>query len=173
MEQSALHTVYLLLGGNQGDRLTNLQTATKRIAGNIGKVIALSSVYETSAWGKTDEPDFLNQVVVVETVLQAEAVMSTILEIEHEMGRVRTTKNASRIIDIDILFYDHEVVHEERLTIPHPEIQNRKFVLVPLAELAPEMVHPVLKASVNEMLSTTPDSLDVRLWQGAGNNYQH
>ncbi len=156
-----MNTVYILTGGNIGDRLVNLGNAQKFIEDEIGKVEKSAPIYETEAWGDNDQPDFYNQVHIVKTKLSPEQIMQKILQIEEKMGRVRTTKNASRLIDIDILFYNNEVVDKPGLIIPHTEIANRRFVLVPLAELSPRMMHPLLNKKISELLSTCKDKLKV------------
>ncbi len=140
-----MNLAYLLIGGNLGNRINNLNAAKKCIETEIGKVIEASSIYETAAWGNKKQPDFLNQILIVKTKLSAKEIMQKILSIENKMGRIRTQKNASRIIDIDILFFNNEIIDQPGVMIPHPEIQNRKFVLVPLAALSPNLIHPILK----------------------------
>ena len=157
-----MNTAYLLLGGNMGHRTNNLKTAIKKIEQLVGKIIRQSSVYETAAWGNTQQPEFLNQVIVVETKLPAEKLLNNILLIEEKMGRIRNKKNDPRVIDIDILFFDRLIINEKTLIIPHPEIQNRKFVLVPLNELSPNLKHPVLKKTIHQLLTICPDQLDVK-----------
>lgn len=158
-----INSVYLLIGGNLGDRIINLATCRKLIEAMIGKIIKVSSVYETASWGIADQPKFLNQVLFVKTKFSPVETIQLIHGIENKMGRIRTQKNASRDIDIDILFFNDAVVRQQHLTIPHPEIQNRKFVLIPLHEIAPGLIHPVFKRTVNELLSTTKDTLEVTL----------
>ena len=128
----------------------------------IGKVIRQSGLYQTAAWGKTDQPDFLNQVIVADTRLTAAQTMETILSIETAMGRIRTEKNAPRIIDIDILFFNKEIIHKKNLSVPHPSIHLRRFVLVPLNELAPTFIHPVLQKTNHQLLMKCPDGLNVK-----------
>ncbi|MEP6595801.1 MAG: 2-amino-4-hydroxy-6-hydroxymethyldihydropteridine diphosphokinase [Ginsengibacter sp.] len=154
-----MNKAYLLLGGNIGNRLANLETAKKLLRQQVGKIIKYSSVYETASWGNSDQPDFLNQVLLIETNLMAEKIMEQILLIENTMGRVRTEKNASRIIDIDILFINEEVIETKDITIPHPQIQNRNFVLFPLNELSPQLKHPVFKKTIHELLLQCNDTL--------------
>lgn len=154
--------VYLLTGGNVGDSLKTLQRANGLIEERVGTIIKSSSVYKTAAWGKTDQDDFLNQVLEIETFLSPEELMDTLLEIEMDLGRKRLEKYGPRIIDLDILFYDDRVLKSERLTIPHPQIQFRRFVLQPLNELEPELFHPVLKKSIGELLKDCPDLLEVK-----------
>ena len=156
------NSTYLLIGGNLGNRLQNLATAKAYIENELGEIIKASSIYETAAWGITEQLDFLNQVLLIKTKISAEEMMQIILSIENKMGRIRTQKNASRIIDIDILFFNDEIINKQNLTIPHSEIQNRKFALIPLHEIAADLVHPVLKQSIKDLLSTSKDKLEVK-----------
>jgi 2-amino-4-hydroxy-6-hydroxymethyldihydropteridine diphosphokinase len=153
--------LYLLLGGNLGDRPLYLAQAREHIAAQIGAVIQSSALYETAAWGKTDQPAFLNQVLEVQTELTPEQVLQGINGIEQELGRVRQEHWGARVIDIDILFYDDLVLQSQRLTIPHPQLHLRRFTLLPLAEIAPSLEHPVLQKSVTQLLQDCPDELEV------------
>ena len=157
-----MNTVYLLLGSNMGDIEQMLAVAISMIEKNIGKLVKSSSIYRTAAWGKEDQPDFLNQIIIVSSSLSSSTVLNEIFGIEKEMGRVRTTKNAARVIDIDMLFFNEEIIQTETLTVPHPQIQNRRFVLVPLAEISPDFQHPLLKKSSLELLSICSDKLNVQ-----------
>jgi 2-amino-4-hydroxy-6-hydroxymethyldihydropteridine diphosphokinase len=157
-----MNKAYLLIGGNMGDRNKNLNEAIDFIARECGSVIKSSSIYETAAWGKTDQPDFLNQCLLIQTSLSAPDLMKQLLKIEEKMGRKRKEKNDPRIIDIDILFFNDEVLQTEFLTLPHPQIQNRRFALVPLKEIAPNLVHPVFKKSMSKLLDECPDKLEVK-----------
>ena len=157
-----MNTVYLLTGGNMGDRDENLLQARKLIAKQCGDITAASSIYETAAWGKTDQPSFLNQALQIQTVLEPEQLLKQILQIEKKIGRVRNEKYGPRIIDIDILFYNNEIHKYPQLILPHPEIQNRRFVLVPLAEIAPALIHPIFKKTIAELLRICPDKLEVK-----------
>lgn len=157
-----MNSVYILLGGNLGNKEENMNVARSYIEKHVGKIIKASSIYETASWGIAGQPDFLNQVVLIKTKFSAEKVMETILLIENKMGRIRTEKNASRIIDIDILFFNDEVINKQGLIVPHPEIQNRKFVLVPLNEIASDLMHPTFQLSIKELLSTSKDKLEVK-----------
>jgi 2-amino-4-hydroxy-6-hydroxymethyldihydropteridine diphosphokinase len=157
-----MNTVYILTGGNLGDRMTNLQQAKQYLAEETGNIITSSSVYETEAWGNHEQPEFYNQVHIISTQLPAEKVMEKILNIEEQMGRIRAAKNAARIIDIDILFFNDDIINKEDLVIPHAEISNRRFVLTPLDELSPDLVHPVLLKTIHELLSTCKDPLGVK-----------
>jgi 2-amino-4-hydroxy-6-hydroxymethyldihydropteridine diphosphokinase len=157
-----MNKTWLLLGSNMGNSKKQLADAIRQIKKNIGHVARCSKLYATAAWGNTNQPDFLNQVVVVHTKLSGAATISRILKIEKEMGRVRTVKNAPRIIDIDILFFNKEIISVENLTVPHPQIQNRRFVLVPMNELNPSMKHPVFGKTIHRLLLECPDKLDVK-----------
>ena len=157
-----MNIVYLLLGSNLGNSKEQLTLATKFVEEFIGAVTVSSSLYSTAAWGNTDQPDFLNQVIIINTTLSPFPLLKQILLIEKKMGRVRTVKNAARIIDIDILFFNNEIINEKNLVIPHPEIQNRLFVLTPLAEIAASLVHPVLNMSIKELLKICTDKLNVQ-----------
>lgn len=157
-----MNTVYLLLGSNMGDSEQMLSVATNMIEKNIGKLTTSSVIYKTAAWGKEDQPDFLNQIIIVSSLLSSSTLLKEIFIIEKEMGRVRTTKNAARVIDIDMLFFNDEIIQTENLTVPHKQIQNRRFVLVPLAEIAPDFTHPILKKSSLELLSICSDKLNVQ-----------
>ncbi len=157
-----MHKVYLLLGSNLGDSAEQLKHAKGQITKLIGNITKESSFYSTAAWGNTSQPDFLNQIVVVTTTLTPELLLDTILQIEKDMGRVRNIKNDPRIIDIDIIFFAKKIIQKENLTIPHPLLQERNFVLVPLHELSPNFIHPVLKKTVHQLLKTCKDKLAVQ-----------
>lgn len=157
-----MSTAYLLIGGNLGNRKENLSKATGLIRKQCGVVINSSSLYETAAWGMTEQSSFLNQVLEISTSLDAKQLMRRILKIENMMGRVRKEKFGPRTIDIDILFYENEILDLLFLKIPHPELQNRRFVLVPLAEINSELQHPVLKKTIAELLEECPDNLEVK-----------
>ncbi len=157
-----MNSAYLLIGGNLDNREENLVTARSLIETELGKIVKISSIYQTAAWGITEQPEFLNQALLIKTKLAAGKMMQVILSIENKMGRIRSQKNASRIIDIDILFFNDEIINQPNLTIPHPEIQNRRFVLVPLNEIASRLIHPVFKQSIKNLLSTTNDILKVK-----------
>ena len=157
-----MNKTYLLLGSNLGNSIAQLEKAKKQIAQKIGVIKRSSGIYQTKAWGKTDQPDFFNQVIVVETKLDAAATMHSILSIEAKMGRIRDKKNDPRIIDIDILFFNKEICQTTLLTLPHPLIQERNFVLVPLNELSPSFIHPVLKQTVHQLMLQSKDRLAVK-----------
>ena len=157
-----MNTGYILTGGNLGDRLENLQKAKQYLGVSTGNIVRSSSIYETEPWGNNNQPDFYNQVHIIDTKLSAGQMMEKILKIEEQMGRIRAAKNASRIIDIDILFFNDDTINTGDLIIPHAEISNRRFVLTPLHELSPDLVHPVLHKSIHELLSACKDTLRVR-----------
>ncbi|WP_374948302.1 2-amino-4-hydroxy-6-hydroxymethyldihydropteridine diphosphokinase [Mucilaginibacter sp.] len=154
--------VFLLLGSNLGNRAETLNKATELIANGVGMVTAKSSLYETQSWGKTDEPDYINQVIVLQTNLPARSVLNKVLAIELAMGRTREVKWGARIIDIDILFYGDDVIDEPGLVVPHPQLHNRRFTLEPLGELAPDLQHPVLKKTILQLKSELKDDLIVK-----------
>lgn len=167
-------TAYLLLGTNIGDRQCHLERARRllsagpgaggEVAAPAGQLVVkkLSHVYETAAWGKIEQDDYLNQVVSVSTTLSAQELLKFTSGIETGMGRVRKKVWEPRIIDLDILFYGDQIIREERLVIPHPHLQDRRFALTPLAEIAPNLVHPVFGVTIRELLKRCPDPLGVR-----------
>ncbi len=157
------NTVYLLLGGNLGSREENLKRAIALLDEKIGKVISVSSLYETAAWGKTDQPAFLNQAVALQTNLSALEVLDRALSIEGELGRIRKDKWGERLIDIDLILFGNEIIHvPDKLQVPHPHMQNRKFVMEPLAEIAPDVVHPVLGETILSIFLHIKDPLEVK-----------
>ncbi|WP_205514440.1 2-amino-4-hydroxy-6-hydroxymethyldihydropteridine diphosphokinase [Longitalea arenae] len=163
-----MNKVFLLIGGNMGDRLQNLHQAVSLLSATCGPVVQQSAVYETAAWGKTDQAAFLNQALLLTTSLSARELITTILSVEEKMGRRRLERFGPRLIDIDILFYNDAVIDEPDLSIPHPELPNRRFVLAPLNEIAPAFVHPVLKKSVAHLLEECPDKLEVAVFKNGG-----
>jgi 2-amino-4-hydroxy-6-hydroxymethyldihydropteridine diphosphokinase len=152
---------YLSLGSNTGDRATNLNAAITRLS-QVGKVVAVSSFYETEPVEFTSQPWFLNCAVAIDTEKSPVKLLQAALAIEREMGRQRTQEKGPRNIDIDILLFEDEVVEEKGLKIPHPGLAARRFVLEPLAEIAPEVRHPVLKKTVRELLAALPAGQAVR-----------
>ena len=157
-----MNTVYLLIGGNLGNRKENFSRAISLINEQCGSLTKSSSVYETEAWGITDQPSFLNQALEIVTELNARQLMRKILKIEKIMGRIRKEKLGPRVIDIDILLFENEIHDLRFLKIPHPELQNRRFVLVPLAEINSGLQHPVLKKTIAQLLEECPDNLEVK-----------
>jgi 2-amino-4-hydroxy-6-hydroxymethyldihydropteridine diphosphokinase len=156
-----MNKVFLLIGGNMGDRLQNLHQAISLLSAACGPVIQQSAVYETAAWGKTDQAAFLNQALLLTTELSAQELITTVLLVEEQMGRHRTERFGPRVIDIDIMFYNEDIINEPHLTVPHPQMQNRRFALIPLNDLAPLFVHPVLKKTLKELLLECKDELPV------------
>jgi 2-amino-4-hydroxy-6-hydroxymethyldihydropteridine diphosphokinase len=151
----------LLLGSNQGNSHELLRKAISLLELRIGKIETASSVYSTKAWGKTDQPDFLNQVVIIPYTGTAIQALEIVLSIEHEMGRVRSKKWGSRIIDIDLLYFDDQIHHTSKLTLPHPVLHLRRFTLVPLVEILPDFIHPVINKTQQQLLDTCADKLEV------------
>lgn len=156
------HKLIILLGSNMGRRRAFLKKAGKQVRKRIGSVVRSSSIYQTAAWGKTNQPDFLNQVLEIGTEFTPLACIEILLDIESGMGRVRTEKNAPRTIDLDILFYDDLILNLPNLIIPHPAITERKFVLTPLHELLPEFLHPIHKKNNTTLLQECTDLLNVK-----------
>ena len=154
--------VFLLLGSNLGDRIQLLQQAINCIEAEIAPVVKQSAVYETQSWGKTDSPDYLNQVVLIQTELSAQIVLQKILNIEWKIGRVREEKWGPRLIDIDILFYGDALIDEPELQVPHPELHKRRFTLAPLAEIAPDFIHPTLNKNILQLKNELNDNLIVK-----------
>lgn len=157
--------VYLLLGGNESDKFFFLNKAAELIHRNIGKIINSSSYYETEAWG-FDANSFLNQVLMIDTHLNPDELLKSTQHIECKLGRIRQANHSpgyqSRNIDIDILFYEDKVVSEPHLTIPHAYIHERRFTLEPLHEIAPEMVHPVMGQTIQELRCKCTDKKHVK-----------
>ena len=156
-----MNTVYLLLGSNQGDRKALFEMAKLAIETHIGSISKQSSLYESEAWGVTDQALFLNCVLAVDTLLDAESTLQQALLIEQSLGRVRHTRWTERTIDIDILYFNNDIYTSSSLSIPHPEIQNRRFTLVPLCEIAPQKIHPILQKSQEMLLLSCADVLKV------------
>ena len=163
-----LTTIYLLLGSNLGDRVQLMQTAATHIEQRIGNVLRASSLYETAPWGGIAQPAFLNQVLEVRTALAPEEVLRIILEIEHESGRVRYERWGARHLDIDILYFGQVSMDTPRLTVPHPRLHERRFTLVPLVEIAPDFMHPVLEKTNVELLEVCRDNEEVKKWTPVG-----
>jgi 2-amino-4-hydroxy-6-hydroxymethyldihydropteridine diphosphokinase len=154
--------VYLLLGSNLGNRQMFLQQAISYIQQRAGEVVQQSAVYETDSWGKTDLPAYLNQVLLIKTNLPPRELLNVLLQIELLLGRKREERWGSRTMDIDILFYDDQVINEPDLIIPHPELHKRRFTLEPLAEIAPHWYHPVLQQTVLTLKNSLHDDLQVK-----------
>ena len=156
-----MEKAYLLLGSNLGDSKKYISDAVGFIRTEIGIVKKTSSLYQTASWGKTDQPDFINQVIEVETILNPEQLLKNILVIEKKLGRERLEKWGSRTIDIDLLFYGDQIIQGLNLTVPHPFLHERKFTLMPLVELDPDLVHPVFKITVKQLFDSLDDQLSV------------
>ncbi len=152
-----MNFAYILLGTNLGDKITNIETAIEKISSLCGKVSTRSALYETSPWGILDQPSFLNQVIKIESTITAEELLEKLLLIEKELGRIRAIKWGERIIDLDILYFNNEIIVKENLKIPHPELHNRKFTLVPLNEIAADYKHPVLNVTNRQLLHRCTD----------------
>jgi 2-amino-4-hydroxy-6-hydroxymethyldihydropteridine diphosphokinase len=158
--------VFLGLGSNLGDREKNLRTAIEKIAERVGKIDSVSGIYETEPWGFDSSDEFLNMVVRVICLLTPEELLDTIQDIEKELGRVRMKERyASRTIDIDILLYGNRIIHRPGLVVPHPLMQERKFVLVPVCDLIPDAVHPVLNRTFSKLLDDCGDKNEVKLFR--------
>lgn len=154
----AKHLVYLSIGGNLGDREANLEETRMFIEFNMGSIVAESSIYESEAWGMEDAAPFLNQIVKIETELTPEELLIEIAELEDFYGRERTEGvYQPREMDIDIIFFDELIIETTALNIPHPRMHLRKFVLMPLAEIAPEFIHPILKKDITSLLAGCED----------------
>jgi 2-amino-4-hydroxy-6-hydroxymethyldihydropteridine diphosphokinase len=154
-----LEGIFLGTGTNLGDRRQNLVRANELIEKKAGPIIQQSSVFKTDAWGITDQPFFYNQVIQITTELPPESLLDVLLTIEKTMGRERIQKWGTRLIDIDLLFYHQKQMISEKLILPHPFIQERNFVLAPMAEMAPDFVHPVLRKTIKTLLEESKDTL--------------
>lgn len=156
-----MNRAYLLIGGNLGDRTAYLDRAKALIQEHCGILAKVSAIYETAAWGLEEQPDFYNQALLLETELAAGPLMGRLLDIELQLGRKRDIKMGPRTIDLDILLFNNEIMDTPLITVPHPRLPARRFALLPLSEIAPDLVHPELGQSINELLVSCPDTLDV------------
>jgi 2-amino-4-hydroxy-6-hydroxymethyldihydropteridine diphosphokinase len=159
-----MEKVVLIVGGNLGNRLALIEEATLLLSKTLGNPLASSSIYETEAWGGLSSGNYLNQVLVYETNEMPEFILESILSIEDQLGRQRKVKWGDRNMDIDILYYGSKLINKEDLTIPHPFIQDRRFVLVPLNDVLPEFVHPILLKSQSELLDLCKDQSKVSVY---------
>jgi len=158
-----MYSVYLITGSNQGDRAAQLDRVLDELQQHAGKVVQTSKVYETEAWGREGLPAHLNQAVLLETALEPLALLTVLQQIEHRLGRVRQERWGIRSIDIDIIYFDDRVIALPELKVPHPLLQERNFVLVPLAEIAADWLHPVLQKTNATLLKESLDQLKVML----------
>jgi 2-amino-4-hydroxy-6-hydroxymethyldihydropteridine diphosphokinase len=158
-----MNQVVFILGGNLGDRLRLIEGSVELMVSHFGPITRKSSIFETGAWGGKSSGNYLNQVLVFNTSFFPEEILDIILEIELKMGRTRGDKWGDRTMDIDILYFGNEKFQSERLTIPHPFLQERRFVLEPLAEILPDFVHPVLNKTNRELLAQCPDNSSVQV----------
>jgi 2-amino-4-hydroxy-6-hydroxymethyldihydropteridine diphosphokinase len=160
-----MNLAYLLLGTNEGNRTGFIEKAIQEIKKNLGLIINQSSIYETAAWGKEDQAAFLNQVLLVETKYDTIETLAKIQAIEKTLGRQRKIKWGARTIDIDILYFNDAIIDEPDLQIPHPRLHERAFTLIPMVEIAPDLIHPVLKLNQKELLLKCKDSLEVKIFE--------
>lgn len=160
-----MKAAYLLMGGNLGDRLGFMAKAKEKMQQKGIKILRQSSIYETAAWGIQDQPSFLNQVLEIVTSFDPEELLNELLFIEQSLGRIRTGKNGSRTIDIDILYYENLVINKPGLTVPHERISFRRFVLVPLTELIPGFIDPKTNKTILDMLNDCKDNLEVTFYE--------
>lgn len=157
-----MNGIYLGIGGNKGNRAQYISRARDFITNEIGNIAALSAIYQTAAWGNTEQQDFYNQVLFVKTKLSAKDALKKCLEIEVKLGRERKYKWSSRTIDIDILFFNRDIINSKNLKVPHPHLHERNFVLFPLNEIAPHYIHPVFRKKIFTLLKNSPDKLPVK-----------
>lgn len=161
MPNKHMERVYLATGSNIGDKSAHLAKALELIEGYVGDIVQVSGVYRTAAWGLEDQPEFLNQAMAIDCNLEPDTLLLAVMDIERQMGRERRIRWGERLIDIDILFYGNLISQSQRLTIPHPFIQERNFVLQPMLEIAPDFCHPGLQKSIRELAAACPDPLKV------------
>lgn len=150
-----------------GDRPKNLREAARLLRERAGAITAESAMYETAPWGDVQQPDYLNQALVLETPLSAVQLLEETMQAEREIGRIRRLKWDSRVIDIDIIFFNNEVITLPHLKVPHPQMQYRRFVLAPLQEVVPDWTHPILQLTVEQLLEACPDPLPVHKYIAA------
>ena len=156
-----MNRAYILLGTNMGNKLAHLQMAIELMYLQNISLVQQSSIYRTAAWGNTNQDDFYNQVLAVETEISAENLLQTLLGIETKMGRTRNQKWEARIIDLDILYFNNEIIDTENLKVPHPYLHVRKFTLIPLTEIAANYIHPIFNKTNAELLTNCSDGSEV------------
>jgi len=159
-----VNNIYLLLGSNQGERAIMLSKAIDLLNKLLGNTLSVSPIYETAAWGKTDQPNFLNQAVLINSTHNAIETLRIINDIESELGRERKVHWGQRTIDIDILFFNRAIIDSPKLVIPHPQLHNRRFALTPLSAIAPDFIHPILLKNIHALLDECTDPLSVFLY---------
>ena len=158
-----MNVAFLCVGGNMGDRLANILEAKRQLISMGCKMEAESGIYQTMAWGIEEAPDYYNQMLKIGTEKNGTELMTTLLDIERSMGRIRTDdRNASRTMDMDILFFNNEIIKSELLEVPHPRLHLRRFVLEPLNEIASELIHPVMNKTIHELLKECTDTSAVK-----------
>lgn len=157
-----MHLAYLLIGSNLGDKTTYLKNAGSYIQQQCGQIVKQSSFYETEPWGFTEQPSFLNQALCIQTELAPAQLMHTLLQIESKMGRTRELKMGPRIIDLDILQIDQQILDTPLLQLPHPAMHLRRFALIPMEEIAPQLMHPQFNKTIAQLLAECADQTDVQ-----------
>jgi 2-amino-4-hydroxy-6-hydroxymethyldihydropteridine diphosphokinase len=157
-----MYKTYILLGSNLGDCRKYLSDAILEIECKLGTISSKSSLYQTASWGNLDQPDFINQVIELKTSLSPADLLKAILKVENVLGRQRLKKWGSRTIDIDILLYEDQIVNTADLVIPHPYLSVRRFSLMPLSEIAPNLLHPISRKNITELLNELTDNLFVK-----------
>jgi len=157
-----MHIAYLLIGSNLGDKATYLKNASSYIQQQCGQIVKQSSFYETEPWGFTEQPSFLNQAICIKTKLEPAQLMHALLQIESTMGRTRTLKMGPRTIDLDILQIDQQIMDTPLLQLPHPSMHLRRFALIPMAEIAPTLLHPLFSKTMTQLLAECSDETNVQ-----------
>lgn len=161
MEETITNSAFLLTGGNIGDTKSYLRKAKWAIETKCGEITVQSSLYQSAPWGLTNQPPFINQCLVLSTKLSAPVLLQTILQIEKELGRERVEKYGPRTIDIDIIFFNNDIINQPGLHVPHPQMQHRRFVLECVNNVAPQLMHPQLHKTITQLLTECTDPLAV------------
>jgi 2-amino-4-hydroxy-6-hydroxymethyldihydropteridine diphosphokinase len=157
-----MNRAVILLGSNSGDKFKNINDAITSVNEIAGRIISCSKIYKTAPWGNQNQDEFLNQVIIIATEISPSGLMDVLLKIEKSFGRERGEKWSPRVIDLDILYYNNDIINQPDLKIPHPHLHERRFTMIPLVELLPEMIHPVILKKNNEILEQLNDSLMVK-----------